>query len=106
MSTTYTTRGPIRGCCGHQHKTHAAAERCVARERATQARHNCVTDRQAVACVDGRAIVSSPDGYGWRPVRDELPYAVSNAMAAEIAAKPVTATVIEMNGMLYSWQWL
>jgi hypothetical protein len=106
MSTTYTTRGPIRGCCGHQHKTHAAAYRCVAQESATQSRHNCMTDRQIVAVIAGRAIVHSPDGYGWAYVRDELPAMAADALTAEIAVNPVTSTVVEAGGMLYSWRWL
>lgn len=106
MATTYTTRGQIRGTCGHQHRTHDAAHRCVAREGATQNRYGCMTDRQVVAVIDGRAIVESPDGYGWRPVQDELPAIAADALTAKIAANPVTSTVVEACGRLYSWRWL
>jgi hypothetical protein len=65
-----------------------------------------MTDRQVVAVIDGRAIVCSSDGYGWTFVRDELPAMAANILAEKIAAAPVTATVIEACGMLYSWRWL
>lgn len=29
MTTTYTTRGSVRGGCGHKHRTMAAAVRCL-----------------------------------------------------------------------------
>ena len=29
MSTTYTTRGSVRGTCGHRHRTIGAAVRCL-----------------------------------------------------------------------------
>jgi hypothetical protein len=28
-TTTYTTRGSVRGCCGHHHRTVSAAVRCL-----------------------------------------------------------------------------
>ena len=65
-----------------------------------------MTDRQVVAVIDGRAIVHSPDGYGWTFVRDELPAMAASILAEEIAADPMTATAIEACGMLYSWRWL
>lgn len=105
-ATTYTTRGPIRGTCGHQHRSHEAAYKCVRRESATQARHNCMTDRQVVAVIDGRAIVESPDGYGWTFVRDELPAAAADALTEQITANPTTSAVVEACGRLYSWRWL
>jgi hypothetical protein len=48
-SRTYSTYGPIRGCCGHRHKTRATAEKCVVRDQS----HCCDrgrgrTDRQVV----------------------------------------------------------
>ena len=32
--TTYTTRGSVRGCCGHKHKTIGAAVRCLRDDQA------------------------------------------------------------------------
>lgn len=32
--TAYTTWGPVRGGCGHRHRTYATAHRCVARDHA------------------------------------------------------------------------
>jgi hypothetical protein len=30
----------------------------------------------------------------------------ADALTAEIAVNPVTSTVVEAGGMLYSWRWL
>jgi hypothetical protein len=34
MNTTYTTRGSVRGSCGHQHRSITAAVRCARRDHA------------------------------------------------------------------------
>ena len=45
---TYTTKGSVRGCCGHRHKTIRTALDCLARDQT--ACHNfgvgCYSDRQ------------------------------------------------------------
>lgn len=33
MNTYYTTEGPIRGSCGHRHRSREAAERCLDEDR-------------------------------------------------------------------------
>lgn len=32
MSSTYTTHGPVRACCGHNHKTIESAARCLRKD--------------------------------------------------------------------------
>jgi hypothetical protein len=34
MATTYTTRGSVRGSCGHKHRTIGAAVRCLHSDQA------------------------------------------------------------------------
>jgi len=48
--THYTAHGPVRGSCGHAHKTLAAARKCAARDRRACARlgGGAYSDRQAV----------------------------------------------------------
>jgi len=45
---TYTTKGSIRGCCGHQHRTIEAAQRCADRDHAGCARQGGYSDRRVV----------------------------------------------------------
>ncbi len=45
---TYTTRGDVRGSCGHQHRTIGAAERCAARDQTYCARQGGYSDRSVV----------------------------------------------------------
>lgn len=33
MTFSYTTRGHVRGTCGHKHRTIKAAQKCVQRDR-------------------------------------------------------------------------
>lgn len=52
---TYTTEGPVRGTCGHRHRTPQAARRCAERDhRDVQRGHgpHAYSDRKVVR-VDG-----------------------------------------------------
>ena len=49
MSTThYTTRGSVRGGCGHKHRTEEAAERCAERDHRDCAAAGGYSDRKVV----------------------------------------------------------
>ena len=48
MSDTYTTIGRVRGCCGHQHRSIEAAQRCVNRDQAGCAKQGGYSDRSVV----------------------------------------------------------
>lgn len=48
MADTYTTQGSVRGCCGHQHKTIEAAQRCINRDHAGCVRQGGYSDRSVV----------------------------------------------------------
>lgn len=54
---TYTTRGSVRGCCGHKHRTLEAAIRCVLADQRDCERAGGYSDRQAVRS-DGEPIDS------------------------------------------------
>jgi len=43
--TTYTTRGSVRGSCGHQHKTMAAALSCLMADQSGCRTHGGYSDR-------------------------------------------------------------
>src|SRR5574343_492783 len=45
----FTTGGPVRGCCGHMHRTAGAAHRCATRDdaRAKLQGRDCYSDRRA-----------------------------------------------------------
>ena len=47
-ANTYTTQGSVRGCCGHQHRTIEAAQRCAARDHAGCVRQGGYSDRSVV----------------------------------------------------------
>jgi len=49
----YVTYGPVRGWCGHYHRTYAAAERCLERDRRGCRRQGGYSDR-SVYVVDRR----------------------------------------------------
>jgi hypothetical protein len=51
-TTTYTTRGSVRGCCGHSHRTMAAAVRCMMSDQAGCRTHGGYSDR-VVRIIDG-----------------------------------------------------
>ena len=46
--TGYTTRGSVRGCCGHNHKTIEAAAKCAKKDDAACKRQRGYSDRSVV----------------------------------------------------------
>lgn len=44
----YTTDGPVRGSCGHKHKTREAARKCLMRDRVGCAEQGGYSDRKIV----------------------------------------------------------
>jgi len=53
MSTHYTTRGSVRGCCGHKHRTIEAANRCQRDDQRGCASQGGYSDRGIVPVEDG-----------------------------------------------------
>jgi hypothetical protein len=53
MTTNYTTTGSVRGCCGHEHRTLAAADRCLHDDGDGCASQGGYSDRRIVAMEDG-----------------------------------------------------
>jgi hypothetical protein len=53
MATTYTTRGSVRGCCGHKHRTLAAAVRCELSDQAGCRSQGGYSDRVIIVIKDG-----------------------------------------------------
>lgn len=51
-ATTYTTRGDVRGECGHRHRTIAGAVACIERDRRGCERRGGYSDRRVVR-LDG-----------------------------------------------------
>lgn len=62
--TTYTCVGSVRGSCGHDHKTIAAAVRCNDRDQKGCASQGGYSDRSIVAVGD--------DGYSRRLTEAEV----------------------------------
>jgi hypothetical protein len=60
MSTTYTTRGSLRGCCGHNHRTMTAAVRCLLSDQSGCRNHAGYSDRviRVTDCGDERALTN------------------------------------------------
>ena len=53
--TTYTTRGGIRGGCGHKHRSVVTAYRCLCEDSDGCARHGGYSDRM-VTRLDGQPL--------------------------------------------------
>jgi hypothetical protein len=53
MTTTYTTRGDIRGCCGHNHRTMSSAVRCLISDQAGCRLQRGYSDRFVRIIEDG-----------------------------------------------------
>jgi hypothetical protein len=62
--TAWTTRGPVRGPCGHRHKTLRAALECVDRDGAACRKVGGYSDRSVVAIRDARVWSVSDDCGG------------------------------------------
>lgn len=56
----YTTWGPIRGGCGHAHRTIEAARRCVEKDVRTHRRRGGFSDR-LVVFIEARSCLASYD---------------------------------------------
>lgn len=55
-NTYYTTDGPVRGCCGHAHRTEEAAEACLDRDSRACHRQGGYSDRSVKRLVDGKIL--------------------------------------------------
>jgi hypothetical protein len=53
MQTYYTNRGPVRGDCGHKHRTPEAAGECKRRDGRACRAQGGYTDYALVAVVNG-----------------------------------------------------
>jgi hypothetical protein len=53
MQTTYTTRGCVRGRCGHKHRTITAAQRCCRIDQRGCSSQGGYSDRSVEAVEDG-----------------------------------------------------
>ena len=56
----YTTWGPIRGCCGHLHRTYETAVRCISRDHRGCVKQGGYTDRM-LRVVDSREEIDAYD---------------------------------------------
>lgn len=56
--TTYTTKGSVRGCCGHKHRTLEAAVRCVRGDQRGCQSQGGYSDRRVVR-TDGEALTEA-----------------------------------------------
>ena len=69
--TAYTTYGEERGCCGHRHKSLAAAQKCLDRDRGGCSSQGDCSDRSVVLIgQDGHLYhdgcqVTTEDGDHW-----------------------------------------
>ena len=48
MPTTYTTKGSVRGCCGHQHRSIMTAVECAQRDQRGCHSQGGYSDREVV----------------------------------------------------------
>jgi hypothetical protein len=54
-AATYTTTGPVRGCCGHDHRSIRTAHACASRDQSQCRRSGGYSDRSIVR-RDGGAL--------------------------------------------------
>ena len=66
--TTYTTRGSVRGCCGHNHRTIETAQKCLDRDQSGCASQGGYSDRSVYAVEGGQRRELTEDEH------DELHY--------------------------------
>lgn len=60
MSPRYTTWGPVRGDCGHVHRSEETADRCLAADRAGCAAQGGYSDRE-IRAIQSRADLARYD---------------------------------------------
>jgi len=74
MTTTtviFSTYGSVRGCCGHRHKSRAAAEKCLANDQAGCKSQGGYSDREIVLVGDDDYLyrdmgqIAAEDGDHW-----------------------------------------
>lgn len=61
---TYTTRGAVRGCCGHRHRSLRAAARCCYRDLLDCERQGGYSDRM-VERLDGEPLTDEEHEVAW-----------------------------------------
>ena len=69
---TYTCRGPVRGACGHIHRTPSGASACLRRDSRGCRAHGGYTDRLIFAS-DGDILRHDVDGVLVSANNDGLP---------------------------------
>jgi len=69
--TTWTTWGPVRGSCGHRHRSEDAAARCLERDRAGCSGQGGYSDREIRVVRGGRAGYAVTRGPGDRVADDD-----------------------------------
>lgn len=69
MKTYYTTYGPVRGHCGHKHRTARAANGCCNRDHYDCANAGGYSDRRIVAFEDGMERPLTDDEYAGTEAR-------------------------------------
>ena len=57
-ATTYTTKGSVRGCCGHKHRTIDAAVKCLKADQSGCASQRGYSDR-AIVRTDGEELTEA-----------------------------------------------
>lgn len=63
MGTSYTTRGSVRGGCGHIHRSIEAAAKCCREDQAGCKRQGGYSDRDLVVLENGRRRKPTEDEY-------------------------------------------
>ena len=64
MTTTYTTCGSVRGNCGHNHRTMAAAVRCLLADQSGCRTHGGYSDRVVrVTDDDGERMLTNDEHH-------------------------------------------
>ena len=69
---TYTTDGPVRGCCNHAHRSLETAQRCADQDAKDCSRHGGYSDR-SVTRTDGDPI-SEGEYYALEDIARRLRY--------------------------------
>tara|TARA_R110000824_G_scaffold210748_2_gene396616 strand:+ start:89 stop:298 length:210 start_codon:yes stop_codon:yes gene_type:complete len=54
--TYYTTKGDVRGYCGHEHRSIETAAKCVKRDMAGCQSQGGYSDRSVIRVVDGERV--------------------------------------------------
>ena len=58
----YTTKGSVRGCCGHKHRTIGAAHSCIERDQKGCEKQGGYSDRYIERC-DGQELSAIEQVY-------------------------------------------